>query len=342
MKAQKVRLPYIDNAKAIGLTLAINLGVVFLFFRSGATFGTALVDSAICAVTTTIINLLIVYPRLKKLRAGGQLPAQVPVSRLMQKLPRNPFALGAVFALVFGALTVGINGLILWFFGMEEMAFVPWLTYKLLYATVLSVQIVAFCIFRYVQPDWAGEGTTETQVKNPLPKISVFKEMWGGVTMNIAMNIIIGSLLGGVVLVEYGEVLIFPTTVEGISITGLVFGLIVGVLTTNGVTRAMKGIILQYGAAAGGATSKWFSWLPKRKVWLSALICVCTMLFSAVALPTVMRLFGMTVMNFYQFSVFITIYATLVGKPISYVLTRRCLQPDYIEHILKKGGKENV
>ena len=343
MKPQKVSLPYINNAGAVLLTLGVNLGVVFLFFwPGGVAFPDVLVDSLICAAITVIINMGIVYPKLNKMRAGGLMPALAPASSMMRRLPRNPISLGVIYALVFGALVVGINGLILWFFGMERMTFVPWLTYKLLYSTVLSIKIVEFIIFRYVQRDWAGAGRMEKEytgkpVKNPLPKISLFKEMWGGVTMNIAMNIIIGSLLGGVILLPDAAVYILPTTAEGMPITGLVFGLIVGILVTNGCVKVMNGIILSSNAAAGGAIpDKRFAWMPKRKIPLTCLVCACAMAFSAVALTGLMRLFGLAVMNFYQFCIFITIYASLIGKPISYVLTRRCMQPDYIGYVLGK------
>ena len=54
------------------------------------------------------------------------------------------------------------------------------------------------------------------------------------------------------------------------------------------------------------------------------------MLFSAIVLPLVMTLFDLPVLNFYQFVVFITVYATMLGRPIVFVLTRRCMQPDFI------------
>lgn len=354
MKTQTVSLPYIDNAKAVLITLAINLGVVFFFFwPDGVTYSDVLFDSLVCAAITTIINMWFVYTRLKKMRAAGQMPAQVPVSPLMQKFPQNPFVLGAIYAIVFGVLIVGINGLILWFFGMQTMAFVPWVVYKLIYATVLSVKIVEFCIFRYVQPDFAkiGHGVdTETEeeyqgrpVKDPMPQISVFNEMFGSVTGNIAMNIIIGSVLGGVTVLADASVIIYPTTVEGIPITGLVFGLIVGILVTNGIVKEMNSVILASGPAMaeGLVADKRFTWIPVRRAALTCFICICVMIFSAVALPTVMTLFGISVMNFYQFTIFITVYATLISKPLSYVLIQRCIQPDYVNYILKKANVLN-
>ncbi len=354
MKAQKVSLPYVNNALAVLATVVVNLGVVFLFnWPGGITYPGVLLDSVICAAITTAIDMCIVYPRMKKMRAAGSLPTQVPVSAFMQRLPRNPLALGVVYLLVFGALTVGANALVLWFFGVRDMAFVPWLSYKLLYSTVLSAKITEYIVFRCVQPDWASAagGAAKTQadaaavpVKNPLPKISVFKEMYASVTGNIAMNIIIGTALGGVVIAEGGAVVIHPTTVQGIPITGLVFGLIVGVLVTNGVVNEINRAILApaRGAKPAGQLpppDKRFTWMPKRKIPLMCLVCACMMLFSSVALWVIMKLLGLSVMNFYQFTVFITVYASVVSKPLSYVLTRRCTQPDYIGCVLQSAGQ---
>ena len=338
----KYSLPYINNAKAVLITIAINLGVIFVFhFPNGVNLQGVVTDTLICACITTIINMWIVYASVIKIRRAGRMPQQVPVSRLMQRLPQNPIALGAIFALAFAAITIAINWLILTFFDMSELSFIPWMTYKLIYSTILSIKIVEFCIFRYVQPDWAKakqanthDAPTNQPVKNPLPKISLIKEMYGSVTGNIAMNIIIGTVLGGVVAQADGSVVIFPTTLQGIPITGLIFGLIFGILATNGVVKSIQATIRTSDSALleSSVRDKRFSWMPKRKIALMCLTAMCAILFSAVALPSIMYLFGKQILNFYQFTLFITVYASLIVKPISYVLIRRCLQPDFIHY----------
>jgi hypothetical protein len=278
------------------------------------------------------------------MRSGGLIPAQVPISRFMQILPKNPFIFGSICAVLSGMLITGINGLILWFFDLRDMAFVPWAIYKLIYATLLIVKITEFCIFRYVQPDWAIIGTGEKQtdlstkaIKNPLPRISVFKEIFGSITTNIALNIIIGTALGGVVVGAGYEVVIYPTTLQGIPVTGLIFGFITGLLVTNGITKAMREAILSSGQEMlqTAAPDKRFMWMPKKKTALTCLVCGCVMIFSSVVLWAVMTLFDTPIMNFYQFTVFITVYAAVISRPLSFVLVRRCAQPDYIGYILK-------
>ena len=348
MEKRNVSLPYADNAKAILITVAVNLAVIFVFNRpDGVDYSAVMWDSLFCAVITVAIDMWIVFDRLKKMRAGGEMPPQVPESVLMQKLPQNPFALGVIYAVVFAAITIGVNALIINFFGLRNMAFAPWVVYKLIYATALSVSIVESCIFRYVQPDWAnaastGKGTAKDSnsatVKHPLAKISIFKELFGGVTGNIVMNIIMGSVLGGVKVQPDGSVVIAPTTVEGIPITGLIFGLIVGILVTRGVITAMNEMIQAIGPPMleGAAFDKRFTWMPRGKGALTCFITICVMIFSAVALPLILVLFDKLFLNFYQFVVFITVYATLLSKPLSYVLTRRCLQPDYIQYTMTR------
>jgi hypothetical protein len=277
------------------------------------------------------------------------MPQQVPISRLMQKLPKNPVALGIIYALFFAVITMGINWLILTFFDMHDMSFMSWGIFKLIYSSLLSIKIVEFCIYRYVQPDWANakqengnKAVSDLPVKNPIPKISLFKEMYGAVTGNLALNLIMGSILGGVIFQADGSLAVLPTTIEGIPITGLIFGFIIGVLITNGVVQSVKNTIIASGPAIleSAVSNKWFTWMPKNKAAIMCLICPCVMIFSAVALPIIMYLFGKSYMNFFQFSVFITIYATLLGKPLSYVLIRRCTQPDFIKYTLKIKNNE--
>ena len=343
-------LPYIDNAKAVLITIVINLGAVFVFnWPGGVTYSDVMWDSLFCAVITTIINMGIVYPILRKMRTQGTIPAQVPESAFMQCLPQNPVVLGAIYATVFAVLAIGGNAAILWFFNIHKMAFAPWIVYKLVYATALSVKIVELCIFRYVQPDWANAvpgasaGTRKEvagePVRHPLPKASVFKEMYGSVTGNIALNIIIGSVLGGVAVQADGSVVISPTTVEGIPITGLVFGLIVGILVTNGVVTAMNAAIIAYPAMLESAVAdKRLTWMPKKRAALIFFTCIFLMVFSAAALRAILVLFGISVLNFYQFTVLITVYAALLSKPLSFAVTKRCMQPDYIRYTLKKAN----
>gem|GEM_PF-1521858 len=344
--ANRVSLPYVDNAKAILLTVAINLAVVFVFFwPDGVVFGDVIADTITCVIVTVIFDMTVVHAKLKKLRSEGKMPSRVPVSRIMQKLPKSPYALCIVYIIIFAPLAVGANAAVLLLYGMEEMDFVPWMMYKLLFSTLLSVIVAEYCIFRYVQPDWAnahGVSNNEDQsfkrpVKDPLPKVSVLRELYGSVTGYIALNIIRGCIMGTVILNSDNTILIEPTSVNSVFLTGITFGFMIGFLVTNGVLTKMNKMIREQGAAIlrTAVGDKWFSRMPVRRLPLILSAAVCMSIFSSVALGTLMTVFGVPEMHFFQFIVFITVYAIVMGRPLSYILTRRCMQPDYIRYVME-------
>ena len=341
----RIALPYVDNAKAILLTIAINVAVVLVFFwPDGVVFNDILIDSFVCVVITVIADMAVVRTKLKKLRAAGQMPSQVPVSSLMQRLPQNPVALTAVYIAIFAPLTVGGTAALLMFFDMTEMSFVPWMTYKILFAVILSVIVTEYCIFRYVQPDWANADGTGAgsqnfvrPVKDPLPKVSLLRELYGSVTGYIALNLVRGVIMGSVA-VTAGSVIIDPTAADAMFLRGLIFGFMTGFLVTNGVLRKMNGAV----AASSPETmtgDRWFAWMPVRRFPLVLLMSVCMSIFTCAAFGAFMAVFGIPELNFFHFIIFITIYAMVMGRPLSYVVMRRCMQPDYVRHRLE--GKES-
>jgi len=337
------RLPYVNNAKAVFVTLALNLLAVLLLTRGGVGVTEVMLDAVLTVIATTVINFLIVYPQLKRLRAAGQLPQHLPPSRLMQKLPQNPILLGVICVILFSVLMLALNWMILTFFGISQLALLPWLVYKLIFAAVLSIKIVDFIIYRYVQPDWAvaplgidGEPIDPATVRRPLPKVSLAKELFTGITTNVLLNLVIGTLLGGALLHADGSMTLLPTTVEGIGISGLIFGLIMGTLISRAVLKGVRQAIWAQGpdALTAASSNRWFTWLPTRTIPLMIITVLATMLFSMVALPTILRVFNKPFLNFLQFSVLITIYSTLLGRPIAYLLTKRAIQRDFVQRTL--------
>ena len=341
-------LPYVNNAGTLCTTVVINMVCVFLFqYPEGISFRGVLLDSMLYGSITTAITLGMIYPKLRKMRAMRAIPRQTPVSLFMQRLPASPVVLGCLYAGFFGILTLGINGLVLGFFGIWNLGFMQWLVYKLIFSTLMSIKIAECCIYRYIQPDWAGENTRsdhpDPSAKNPFPKISVLRAMCGSVSANIAMNIIIGSALGGVRGGSDGTVVIYPTTVQSIPITGLVFGLIAGVLVTTSVLKKMNATIENSIPAPdnAAATNRCIAWMPVKNLPLVLCTSLCVMAFSSVALWALMAFFGVSVMNFYQFTIFITAYASIISRPLSSLLVWRCLQPDYLAYV-HSGAKGSL
>lgn len=344
MDRQGTGLPYINNGRAVFITLLINLAFAFAFcYPDGITFKGAMLDAAFSGVSTTAIDMALIYAQMKRMRRMGTLPMEVPENRFMQRLPKNPVALGAVYAVAFAALSLGISWAILSFFGIRQMGFLEWAIYKLVFVTLLSVKIVEYCIFRYIQPDWAGSGACakshEPLVRNPLPRFATLKAVYGSVSANLAMGFILGTAFGGVKLVEGSAVLIYPTTTASIPITGLIFGLICGVLVSSGVIKAVDGKILAADPVPEERVAAMPSrqWLPKRRISLTVCVCVATMLVSAVVLRGVMELFNLPVLDFYRYTVLVTAYAAVVNKLIALLLVKRCTSLDYVVYVQRRG-----
>jgi hypothetical protein len=108
-----MRLPYMNNTTAILLTLGINLAIM-VALNWGKSFGLAdiMLDAVICGVMTVVINVFFVRHYVTRALANKTLPTNLPVSRMMMRLPRNPFLLALLCALFFGLLTPLINGMI--------------------------------------------------------------------------------------------------------------------------------------------------------------------------------------------------------------------------------------
>lgn len=337
------RLPYVNNAKAVLITLAINLAAVLLLTRGGVTFSQVMVDAVTTAFVTTLINFLVIYPQLQRLREVGQLPQRVPANRLMLRLPRNPIIYGLLCATVFALVMLALNWLILTFFGISRMTLLPWLVYKLIFTTVISMKIAEFIIYRYVQPDWVatpfGSNATPIDpatVRKPFPKISLAKEVLASVTTNVLMNLVIGMLLGGVVFHADDSMTLMPTTIMGITIASIVFGLVTGALTSRAIIRGARKMIWAHGPDALSAAHRnnWLSRLPKRTIPLTIVTILLTMVVSLLVLPTILRIFNKPTMNFLQFSVLISIYAVLLSRPLGYFLTKRAMQRDFVQYTL--------
>jgi len=351
-KVKKIALPYVDNFRAIFLTVLINLAVVFVFFwPNGVTFNDILLDSFICVVITVFIDVVVVYTHLKKLRQEGNMPRHVPVSRLMQKLPKNPLALGIIYIMVFAPLAVGSIAVVLWFYELETMAFVPWMSFKLIFAVITSVIVTDYCIFRYVQPDWAhaygtsdGPQNFKGRVRNPLPKINVLKEMYGSITGYIALNLAKGYILGRIIIEADKSLLIHPYTTEGLlglHLTGLTFGFVIGFLVTNGVMRKMNRIIRETGTSMidGAESDRRLTWMPVKRFSLVLFMSIGMSLFSFMVLWGALDVFGITELNFFQFIALVSAYAIIMGRPLSYLVTQRCMQQDYIRYTLEDNKR---
>jgi len=169
-------------------------------------------------------------------------------------------------------------------------------------------------------------------------------ELFRGAQLNILLTLLISAAFGSVRFQPGGVLIVDPTLTDYIWITGLIFGLILGVLVTRGTVKGFRAAVAAAGPDAAEATSdapthsgatltRTYPFLP-RKTWaLTVAVCVIAMALSMVALPTILRVFHIAQLNFAQFIVFITLYSWLISKLFSYLLVKRMLLPDYMNQL---------
>lgn len=148
-------LPYLNNLQTVLITLAANFVLVFVFnFKMAGydVYGIA-IDAVICAMLTAAIDVLIVQASMKKAWAAGAVPKQVPVSKLMMRLPKRGIGLMLIFGGVFAVICAAINCGLFLYYGFETWTFWQFMLYKLVYSLILSERLVSMAILRMVQED---------------------------------------------------------------------------------------------------------------------------------------------------------------------------------------------
>ncbi|MBU9889109.1 MAG: hypothetical protein KTQ49_04490 [Candidatus Omnitrophica bacterium] len=148
-------LPYLDNLRGVLITVAINFILVW-----AANFGMApynvyavALDAAICGVLTAVIDVLIVRAGMKKARAAGIVPREVPVSHLMMKFPKGTFGFMLALGAAASVVCIAVNCGLFLFYGFERWTFWQFMLYKLAYSLVLSERLISLTILRLVQKD---------------------------------------------------------------------------------------------------------------------------------------------------------------------------------------------
>ncbi|MDO5114600.1 MAG: hypothetical protein Q4D58_00745 [Synergistaceae bacterium] len=310
-------LPYVDDFRLILLTAAVNLAC-FLFFYYGREIrlGGLLADSFFCGVITPFIDVFLVFSRVRTLRLEGGLPAAVPVSAFAMRLPRSPLALSILFALFFAVVTPLTNFALIKFYGMTRFSFAPMALWKVVYSCLLSAKIVELAVLRYVQPDCALPNEAARRgadsVKDPLPRLSLFKECFGAVTGDFGLNLLVGLLFGGVVI-SGRTVVILPTTRDAIVIPAVILGLIVTLCMAYPVARGVAETAAELPGRSGAAASRRLLAPWKLALALSPLIIALAVIF----FWSVMTIFNFEELNFFQFFLIRAIFVSLLSKLVA-------------------------
>lgn len=330
---EKMRLPYMNNAMAILLTLGINLAIM-VALNWGKSFGLAdvLLDAAICGVMTAVINVFFVRHYVTRALASQTLPANLPVSRMMMHLPRNPAFLGLLCALFFGLLTPLINGMIFIFYDFETLRFGQMLVCKLVYACFLSAKILEVAIYRYVQPDVTGlspaaDAPPSPLVKPPLPQISYFQQLYNSWLTDFGMNMVLGLVLGGTIISSDDYVMIAPTLRAGILIGGVISGIIITFMTVPALAKKLATAVTDGEIPRLAKCQPGVAWLPYNHWLLALTLCLPIVIITVAVYTGVLSFFNFESLNFFQFFFIRTAYTAVLVKALVALLLIRYMQP---------------
>ena len=148
-------LPYLDNLRAVLITLAINLVLVLATNPGLKGYGPTelAIDAVVCGLLTAAIDVVYVQSRLAKAWNAGLVPEEVPVSQWIGRLPRGGLGLVLVLGTAAAAFCAAFNLALFRYYGFTHWTFGQFLLYKLVYALILSEQLVSLAILRMVHPD---------------------------------------------------------------------------------------------------------------------------------------------------------------------------------------------
>ena len=286
-----------------------------------------LLDSFICGVITPFINIFVISSCIERLRSRGALPASVPVSKIAMKLPKNRFLLSLIFAAAFGFLTPLANFTLIRFYGITHFAFPQLALWKVIYSFVLSAKIIELAILRFVQPDCGSQSPRKQSgtesVKNPLPRVPVFKEWFNIVTDDFGFNMLVGLIFGGTVI-DGCNIIILPTVDSGIAITAIILGLIVTARMAYPVAKNIKAEADALGTQKENTAQNGVIALLPYSPWKFALtLALPIILLSFAAFWSVMAFFHFQTLNFFQFFLIRTISVSILSKAVVWLAVRR-------------------
>lgn len=333
-----VGLPYIDNIRLVLLTAVINVVAVLLFFRGRSpSFSDIMTDAGICGMTTSFINVFIVYFRISKLRSEGLLPSEIPQNRFIRAMPKDPLLFAATLGAVFGLLSPLFNALIIRFYDIETFTFARFVVWRILYTCVLSAKIVEIAILRYVQPDCApASGLAQlgaATIKDPLPRISTLKQWYNTVTDDFGFNLLFGLLVGGTVVQDH-FVIIPPVTLDGILISASILGVIVTARMAYPVAKSMRNMRECGGLPVSAAEDKRIAWLPYSPAKFALLLLLPIVGLSLLTFWAVLSFFGFEELDFFRFFFIRMMFITLLTKRVVTLAILRYTQPE------SAGGEE--
>ena len=325
-------LPYVNRLSTIALTIAINVVCVLLSFgfRSSITESNFLINIFICGFLTTLLDAIFARGYVNRLRRAGHLPPTVPQSRSIRLLPKNGVLLVLLLGVFFGFASYGVNWLLIRFYVIEEYTLWRIVVWQALFACGLSSIVMQLVVLRLVQPDCALPGqpeqTGKIEILDPLPRFDALKRWFNTVTSDFGFNMLVGLLFGGVVVIEQ-KVVIYPTTLSGIGISSVIFGVIVTLRMVLPVTKSIAAMREAGALPLYEKPNALLSRLPSAPLLLTLLLLAPTVLLSYLVLSSVLSLFNFQVLNFYQYFIIRTIFVAILTKATIALSVARYRQP---------------
>lgn len=333
-RPQRPEVPYLNNAHMAALVVLINLPLAFLFqYGRALSAKDLLMDAAVCGWTTAMISFWLAKRAVNARRRQGILPAQVPCSRFIQKLPRDLFSLSFAAGIPAAALMWLTTLALLRFFPDTAYTFPRFLIWKLSYAMLLALRMISLGIFRFVQPDCQSPAdppqTGHQTVKNPLPRRDMLLRLYQSVTADFGLNVLLGLMLGGT-LIRGGEVVLMPVFQSSAWISGLILGMILTLLMVRPTFAAVRQLAIEGALPLDGKHRRILLLFPENPWLFSSVLLVPVMIVSAVSIYGILKAFGFQTLNFFQYFAVRTLYTKLLTKPIESLAVQRYRQSPHV------------
>ncbi len=331
---KKGQLPYLNRWWLFLLTAAVNVAIIFIL-NWGNTFyiQDVLTDTALCGIISSFITVPVVAVWIKRMRREGTVPSDVPLSVFLQKMPKQPALLAFLFAVVFGVVTPLASWILMNAYQIAFLPFYQMVGIKLVYSLVLCSFISRFAVMRYIQPDCATDQDAPYQkgtdtVKNPMPRISYFGNLFNDVKAQAGFGLMMGLIFGGTTFNADRVMLVAPTTLSGIAITGCISAIIVSAFFIPPLCKELWGLRERGEIPVAQERNKWVAWLPANR-WLFGLLLIIPMAIEmSVAYWAVLSFMQFEVLNYFQFLFIIILHNTLLFKALVPLIILRSIQPD--------------
>jgi hypothetical protein len=165
-----------------------------------------------------------------------------------------------------------------------------------------------------------------TMVKNPMPKVKYFKELFDSIASNLALMLFFNPAIQ-------------PYTMGGdrsIVSEAIFCSLLTTMIVVIGVSKSIR--LGRFNGEISGArvSNKWLKKLPVNRWLLGLTACIVTVPLGVFVILFIFNFYGFESWTFYQFFWIRFIYSTLLSKALVIFIILRNIQPDCDPSLLKR------